>query len=108
MLELVRGPKTLHPSVNIIPAPGESPGHQLLEVTSAGKLFYCVGDLFHHWVEVEEPEWGPDWGDAKLNAVSKKMLSEAAVSTNALVIPGHMAPGRIRKKDGSFHWEAEK
>jgi glyoxylase-like metal-dependent hydrolase (beta-lactamase superfamily II) len=108
MLELVKGAKILPGSVNIIPSPGESPGHQLLEVTSGDRSFYCVGDLFHHWVEVEEPDWGPDWADAKLNTVSKKMLSEAAASTNAIVIPGHMAPGRIRKKDGSFHWEEEK
>lgn len=108
MLELVVGPKILNSSVQIIPAPGESPGHQIVEVQSSGQTFYCIGDLFHHWVEVEEPAWNVQWANAKQNAVSKRMLSEAASSNHALIIAGHMNPGWIRKKsDGTFHWEEE-
>lgn len=109
MLELVTDPVTLANSVKIVPASGESPGHQLLQVQCAGQFYYCVGDLFHHWVEVENPDWNPDWADRQQNSVSRKMLYEAASNKNALVIPGHMNPGRIRKKeDGSFHWVDEK
>jgi glyoxylase-like metal-dependent hydrolase (beta-lactamase superfamily II) len=110
VLELVTGSKILNSAVRIIPAPGESPGHQILEVQSSGQTFYFIGDLFHHWVEVEEPNLNVTWADPKQNAVSKRMLREAASSRNALVIAGHMEPGKIRKKneDGAFEWEEEK
>ena len=110
MLELVRGSKLLNSAVQIIPAPGESPGHQILEVQSSGQTFYFIGDLFHHWVEVEEPNFNVTWADPKQNAVSKRMIREAASSKNALVIAGHMEPGKIRKKndDGTFKWEEER
>jgi len=109
MLELVSGSKILDSSVQIISAPGESPGHQILEVQSSGQTFYCIGDLFHHWVEVEEPNFNVTWADPKQNGVSKRMLKQAASSKNALVVAGHMETGRIRKKnDETFYWEEEK
>lgn len=109
MLELVSGPETLFGSVMIIPAHGESPGHQLLELqSSSGETFYCVGDLFHHWVEVDETDWGPDWADLEQNAETKRKFCETASSKKAIVIPGHMNPGRIvKKRDGVFHWEED-
>lgn len=109
MLELVTGQKTLDRFVTILPAPGESPGHQLLQVDSSGQSLYCVGDLFHHWVEVENPDWNPAWADPERNAASRRTLFEAASSKKALVIAGHMNPGKInREGDGSFHWHEEK
>jgi glyoxylase-like metal-dependent hydrolase (beta-lactamase superfamily II) len=107
MLQLVDGDFSLSTDVRIISAPGESPGHQLVELQSAGQSFYCVGDLFHHWVEVNEPEWGADWADASSNGPSKRALCEAAVSKNSLVIPGHMSPGRVHLVEGSYRWKDE-
>jgi len=107
LLDLLRGTQSLDESMSIIPTPGESPGHQLLKVSSKGQSAYCVGDLFHHWVEIEEPGWGPEWVDVKKNLTSKKELCETAVSERALIIPGHMTPGRIRNREGSstnFQW----
>jgi glyoxylase-like metal-dependent hydrolase (beta-lactamase superfamily II) len=108
MLELVKGTYTIAESIQIVPSPGESPGHQLLEVNSPGQSFFCIGDLFHHWVEVEEPDWGPDWTELKQNAASRRVLMERAFSKGAIVIPGHMVPGQIKRREGSmtkFRWE---
>lgn len=108
LLEFVREPLEIGDAARIIPAPGESPGHQIIEVNSSRRTFYLIGDLFHHWVEVEQIDWNPKWGDPRQNSVSRKSLYEAAVSRDALVIPAHMKPGRIRRGgDSSFRWEEE-
>jgi glyoxylase-like metal-dependent hydrolase (beta-lactamase superfamily II) len=93
-LELVSGTKTLSKEVEIVPAPGESPGHQIVRVQSLGTL-YCVGDLFHHEVEVENLSWMATWCEPKSNFESRKKLIELALKENALVLPSHMPLGRI-------------
>jgi glyoxylase-like metal-dependent hydrolase (beta-lactamase superfamily II) len=55
LLELVEGNLDLTLEVRILAAPGESPGHQIVRVHSQGQTLYCLGDLFHHPVEVEQP-----------------------------------------------------
>jgi glyoxylase-like metal-dependent hydrolase (beta-lactamase superfamily II) len=109
MLELISGVHDLTPNVQIIPAAGESPGHQALKLSSRGESLYCVGDLFHHSVEVESPSWCPEWADKEKNTASRFAISKLASSERALVMPGHMSPGRIMTKESSteFRWEAE-
>jgi glyoxylase-like metal-dependent hydrolase (beta-lactamase superfamily II) len=102
ILKLVLGDEELVPGVKILSAPGESPGHQILVVRSEGQAAYCVGDLFHHSIEVEHPEWMAPWCDAPLNLRSRMMILESAVQEDAILIPAHMIPGRI-KKDGRFY-----
>src|SRR5579863_2621747 len=79
MLELVDGDLELAPAVRIIAAPGESPGHQLVRVHSQGQTLYCLGDLFHHPVEVEQPAWMAKWADASTNLTSRQALIKAAL-----------------------------
>ena len=108
MLEIVNGSLSLNNFVRILPFPGESPGHQILEVVAQDRSFYMVGDLFHHWVEIEELGWNPTWADARQNSASRKSLVELVLSKESIVIPAHMNPGRIRRKEGSsteHHWE---
>ena len=96
-LELVSERKELVSGVSIIQAPGESPGHQIVKVQSEGESAYCVGDLFHHAVEVENPRWMASWCDPPLNLESREILIESAVREGALVVPAHMRPGKISR-----------
>jgi glyoxylase-like metal-dependent hydrolase (beta-lactamase superfamily II) len=108
ILELVRGVHNINDQVRIIPAPGESPGHQVLKLSSRGQSLYCVGDLFHHGVEVEQPNWCPEWADKVRNMESRTLVSKTAFVEKALVVPGHMKAGRIKTREGStteFLWE---
>ncbi len=95
LLELVDGDLDLTPEVRILAAPGESPGHQIVRVHSQGQTLYCLGDLFHDAVEVEQPAWMLTWADDSANLGSRQRLIEAALEENALLIPTHMAVGRI-------------
>jgi len=90
-LVLPDGDLELGPGLRIIHAPGETPGHQLLRVESAGKVLYCVGDLYHHPVEVEQPAWSVSWSDVAANLVSRQQLAARALTENALLIATHIA-----------------
>ena len=79
VLQLVSTETELVPGVSILPTPGESPGHQILRVRSEGQTAYCVGDLFHSGVEVENPEWMASWCEPQSNLKSRKSLIESAI-----------------------------
>ena len=98
VLEKISGVKELAPGIEVIPAPGESPGHQVLRIESRDQTAYAIGDLFHHSVEVENPGWMPSWCDRAPNLRSRKAISKAALREDAILIPAHMPPGRIGRE----------
>src|SRR2546425_11584 len=42
LLDVVEGDHDLAPGIDMLHAPGESPGHSVLRVRSAGEAFYCL------------------------------------------------------------------
>lgn len=56
LLQLVDGEMEILPGIRILPAPGESPGHQIVRIEDADGVLYHVGDLYHHRLEVARPE----------------------------------------------------
>jgi glyoxylase-like metal-dependent hydrolase (beta-lactamase superfamily II) len=104
LLSCLDGPMDLGGGVTISPSPGESPGHQIVGVTSRGEACYCVGDLYHLKEEVEHPELAATWADAEVLARSRKAFAGRAARESAVVLPGHMRPGRISIKGGAPVW----
>jgi glyoxylase-like metal-dependent hydrolase (beta-lactamase superfamily II) len=105
LLELVEGERDLTPEVKIIPTPGESPGHQIVRVTSDGQTLYCLGDLFHDPIEVEYPAWMSQWDDPTTNVASRFALTEAALAENALLVAAHIpSVGRLKRAESGARW----
>jgi glyoxylase-like metal-dependent hydrolase (beta-lactamase superfamily II) len=109
LLDLLDGEREIVPGVTMIPAPGESPGHSIVRLSSNGETLYAVGDLVHFAAEVAHPDWLVPWADPKLMPASRRKLFDDAVSTNALVVFSHenFPPwGRIARNSGSgFRWQ---
>lgn len=104
-LELVDGPIHLADGVTILPAPGESPGHQVVRVHSQGETLYCIGDLYHVSAEVAHPVWMPPWNDRAANGQSRATLNERFVAENALLVATHIAEvGRMQKTMHGYIW----
>ena len=104
-LELVSGDRELAPGLRLIAAPGESPGHQLVRVESAGRVVYCLGDLYHHPIEVERPEWMAAWADAPAMLASRKALVTAALAEDALLMAAHIrGTGRLTQTATGVRW----
>lgn len=104
LLELIDGNRDLMPGVRIIAAPGESPGHQIVRVHAQGQTLYCLGDLFHHPVEVVHPAWMVKWANASTNEASRRALIEAALQEHAILIAAHMPPGRLEGTAANPRW----
>jgi glyoxylase-like metal-dependent hydrolase (beta-lactamase superfamily II) len=106
LLDLVDGRRDLAGYVTIIPAPGETPGHQIVRVASEGQVLYCLGDLYHHPVEVDRPDWMVHWADRAANLSSRRMLADAALAENATLVAAHIPGcGRLRSAGGGCRWE---
>jgi glyoxylase-like metal-dependent hydrolase (beta-lactamase superfamily II) len=109
LLDLLDGEREIVPGVTMIPAPGESPGHSIVRISSNRETLYAIGDLVHFAAEVEHSDWMVPWAEPKQMAASRRKLLDAAVSTHALVVFSHenFPPwGRIVRKGGSgFRWQ---
>ncbi|HVB20888.1 MAG TPA: MBL fold metallo-hydrolase [Ktedonobacteraceae bacterium] len=109
LLELVEGDRNLTASVKIIAAPGESPGHQIVRISSQGQILYCLGDLYHSPLEVEHPAWMAEWDDASTNLASRVALAKAALAENALLIATHIpGVGRLETTATGARWASIK
>lgn len=105
LLHLVESRKQVAEGIEIVPAPGETPGHQIVCVRSAGETMYVVGDLFHHTIEIERPDWMVGWADAETMGATRAWLMRDALAEHALVIAAHIAAvGRIERGDCGLRW----
>ena len=105
VLELVDGDRNVAPGVCIMAAPGETPGHQLVRLNSEGQVLYCLGDLYHHPVEVEQPTWMTHWADPEACAASRQALVESALAENALLVATHIPTiGRLQRTGSGVVW----
>ena len=104
-LELVDGDLSLGNGVRLIATPGETPGHHAVRVESEGQTLYCLGDLFHHAVEVERPEWMVSWADREHILASRRALIEAALAEDALLVATHIpGVGRLARTNDGVRW----
>ena len=107
LLELVVGDRALGEGVRILAAPGETPGHQIVRVQSEGQTLYCVGDLYHHIIEVEQPTMMMRWAERDAMLASRRALVEAALAENALLIATHIPTiGRVQRGSTGVAWMA--
>jgi glyoxylase-like metal-dependent hydrolase (beta-lactamase superfamily II) len=90
LLSLVHGPLALGDGLEIVPAPGETPGHQLLHLRAGGREAYFTGDLYHHPLEFDEPGRNVTWAEPEAMRASKARLMERAEASGALVYFAHI------------------
>lgn len=108
LLDLVEGDREVAPGLWMLHAPGESPGHSIVRLTSGDACFYALGDLFHHACEVEHPDWSVPWVDkAAMRSARERLMREAARTDATLVFAHEPFPpwGRIVQVDGGYRWQ---
>ena len=105
MLDLLERPVEVVPGLIIVSMPGESPGHQIVRVTSKGQVLYCIGDLFHEPMDVADPRIMAEWNDPVANLRSRDLFLVEASVNHALVFAGHMGVGRILRNPTIYEWK---
>jgi glyoxylase-like metal-dependent hydrolase (beta-lactamase superfamily II) len=108
LLDLVDGDQEVVPGVAMIHAPGETPGHSIIRLDSAGARFYALGDLFHHPSEIGHLDWASPWVDLPTMRASRDRFLAEAGPTDATIVFTHEhfpAWGHIVATDRGYRWE---
>lgn len=98
----------LDDTVTLTPTPGHSPCHCCVNIRSKGQEAVVTGDLFHHALQVRNPQlstifcWDPEAAKE-----SRRKVFEAVADTATVVLPIHFpAPtaGGIARDGDGFRW----
>jgi glyoxylase-like metal-dependent hydrolase (beta-lactamase superfamily II) len=103
-VELVVGEAELAKGVRLLPAPGHTEGHCVIELESGGRYGLCVGELSQLPVMLERLAWISAFDVLPLVSLStKRRMMDWAVEKRALLMSVH-APfpglGRLVAKEG--------
>ena len=58
-LQIAEGEEEIAPGVRLLPLPGHTPGHTGVVLTSGQEMAVYVGDLIHHPLQIDHPDWCP-------------------------------------------------
>lgn len=106
-LDLAEDEREIAPGVHLLPLPGHTPGHMGVAFTGGREMAIYIGDLVHHPLQFEHPEWSPIF-DAlpPLSRETRHKLVERAQREHSLVLSYHLPfPGIGHVGPGG--WEAE-
>ena len=97
------------PGIGVIPAPGHTPGHMVVSVSSAGERLFYIGDTVLYPLHLEHPGWLPIYDIVPDKAeISKHVIFDLAAETGAWVIGQHFPPfpslGHVIKKGKGWEW----
>ena len=111
-IELFEGEKEVVPGVHVIPAPGHTPGHVALVISSTNEELLHVADAVLHPMHLEHPAWRNAFDlnqdDA---ATTRRRLLDRAAADNAIVLAYHFpfpGIGRVKKSANAWKWESLK
>ncbi len=98
------------PGIGAIPAPGHTPGHMVVSVSSAGERLLYVGDTVLHPLHLEHPDWLPIYDILPEEAAaSKRRIFDGAAADQALVMGQHFPPfpslGHVVKAGEGWQWQ---
>jgi glyoxylase-like metal-dependent hydrolase (beta-lactamase superfamily II) len=95
--------------IKFIWAPGHSPYHCILNISSGTEQLLYVSDLVHHPLQIACPECSVfgDFNPERARRTRAKIISQAA-RTNALIFACHFpfpGLGRVKRRGGLLTWE---
>lgn len=107
-LTLVDAGTEIVPGVRAIAAPGHTPGHMALTISSGGERLLGVSDAVLHPIHLEHPEWhaAVDVASEEVPDTRRRLLSMAA-NEKALVLAFHFpfpGLGRVVAKGEEWQW----
>jgi glyoxylase-like metal-dependent hydrolase (beta-lactamase superfamily II) len=110
-IELLDGEKEVVPGVLAIPAPGHTPGHLALVISSSQEQLLHMSDSVLHPMHLEYPAWRNVFDLNEDDAVTtRRKLLDRATADKANVLAYHFpfpGLGHIEKNGTAWRWEAE-
>ncbi len=108
-IDLIERETEIAPGIRAIPAPGHTPGHLAILITSGGQQLLNLGDAAAHPLHLEEPGWqnGFDLAGTRAAATRRTLLDRAAASSMHVMAFHFPFPsvGRLRaRSEGGYTW----
>jgi glyoxylase-like metal-dependent hydrolase (beta-lactamase superfamily II) len=108
-LEPFENKKRIIEGIEIVAAPGHTPGHSGLLIASGDSQLLYVTDAAHHAaINFAHPDWHVAFdADPVEAAKSRRALLDRAAADRVLVSGAHLpfpAVGHVRAKDNAFEW----
>lgn len=108
-IELIDGDTQLLPGIKTVAAPGHTPGHMAVSISSQGQEMLYTGDAILHPIHMEHPDWNAivDVIPEEAEATRRCLLARAAAD-DTLVFCFHFpfpGLGRVREKGDAWQWE---
>jgi len=109
-VNLTEGKTEILPGISVIPAPGHTPGHLVVAVSSRNQELLYIADTVLFPLHLENPDWLPIYDiQPEKAAESKQTIFDLAANSQALVIGQHFPPfpslGTVTKKDVGWLWQ---
>lgn len=98
------------PGVSVLFAPGHTPGHMVVSLSTKGERLLYTGDTVLQPLHLEHPDWLPKFDILpELAAASKQRIFDLAASTGSWVLGQHFPPfpnlGHVVKKEIGWEWQ---
>ena len=110
VMDLVDSEYDITDEVKTLSAPGHTPGHMVIVVTSQGEKAMVVGDLLHSKAQVARPDWtaGVDT-DKEASRSNRERILDDAEAEGFVIAAGHFHPddhiGKVVRLDGRRYWQ---
>ena len=108
-LDIINHETGIVPGIQAIAAPGHTPGHMALAISSGNEQLLCISDAVLHPIHLEQPGWyaGVDFAPEQTVATRRRLLNRAATE-KALVLAFHFpfpGLGYIIQKGQAWQWQ---
>jgi glyoxylase-like metal-dependent hydrolase (beta-lactamase superfamily II) len=108
-IELVEHEAEIVTGIMAIAAPGHTPGHMALSISSGSEQLLCIADVLLHPIHLEHPEWLSvfDLLPEQVVATRRSLLNMAAAG-GMLVLAFHFpfpGLGHVVPKDETWRWQ---
>lgn len=109
LLTAVSATSRILPGVTLAPAPGHTRGQVAVRVESAGARALITADIFHHPIQIVQPDWNTKFCDLPAVArATRRAVLEAAADSDLLLCPAHFGQrgmARIVRTERGFRPE---
>jgi glyoxylase-like metal-dependent hydrolase (beta-lactamase superfamily II) len=107
---LIEDDAEIVPGIRALPAPGHTPGHIVVQITSGDQRLYYIGDTVLYPLHLEHPDWLPIYDILpELAAASKRAIFERVAEEGAWVVGQHFPPfpslGHVVKQGAGWRWQ---
>jgi glyoxylase-like metal-dependent hydrolase (beta-lactamase superfamily II) len=95
LLQGVTGTHAITDEVSVIPCKGHTPGHQCVQILSAGKSAIIIGDSMHRSFQVQRPDWSAvyDWNTSFSEPLRKSLVTMIGENSTTMMASHFLFPG---------------